>query len=236
MLNQIMKQIKSLIPKSWKRTIKKVAGKLSEPKRYKYCVELIHSNRCKKIMEIGTYNGENAMRMIKAAGRFHRPDTIEYYGFDLFELMDEKTLKKEVSKKPPTVDNVKTKLQNTGAQINLFKGFTHQTLPRFISTMPVMDFILIDGGHSINTISNDWKYAKKLMDQNTLVVFDDYWSGDYGKHKNAGCQHLIDRLDRNEFNVTILPEQDIFQTKSGTLKINYVLVKKALAKNHEIAF
>lgn len=87
MLNKIIKHVKSLIPKSWKRTVKKIAGKSDIPKRYKYWIELIKLNRCKKIMEIGTYNGENAMRMIKAAKRFHRSDRIEYYGFDLFELM-----------------------------------------------------------------------------------------------------------------------------------------------------
>lgn len=177
-------------------------------------------------MEVGTWNGERAMQMIEIARKFYHASEVEYYGFDIFELMRDETFVKEVSKKPPTMVEVEAKLHRTGAQIHLFKGFTESTMPSVLPTLPKMDLVFIDGGHSIETITNDWKWTQFAMSENTVVVFDDYWSGEWGKRKDAGCQSFIDSLDRTKFKVEILPIQDSFKKEWGTLKINFATVVK----------
>jgi len=83
-------------------------------------------------------------------------------------------------------------------------------LPTVIDKLPTMDFVFIDGGHSIKTICNDWHYVQKIMNQHTIVLFDDYWN-----IEEAGCKTLINNLDRDRFEVQILPPKDKFQKIGG---------------------
>lgn len=140
----------------WLRKISSVVGSLAGPRRYKNLFKIIRENKCRKIMEIGTWNGDHAVEMVKSACSNFQPKEIEYYGFDLFENALETALKEEFSKAaPPSLSSVKSKLEKTGAQIFLYKGNTRQVLPKVVGELPMMDFVFIDGGHSIETIKND---------------------------------------------------------------------------------
>lgn len=189
-------------------------------RRYQYLYKIIKGKKCRKIMEIGTFDGKHALKMIKTAKKFHG-ERVEYFGFDLFEGMNKKILEKEIAKKPITKEETKNLLDTTGCKINLFKGFTEITLPQNIEKLPKMDLIFIDGGHSLETIKNDWYYSKKLMNKNTVVIFDDYWN-----RNNAGCKKIIENIDREKYKVKILPIQDWFPKKTGVLKINFVRVTR----------
>jgi hypothetical protein len=46
--------------------------------------DYISKNKCKKIMEIGVADGENARTMVMVALRNFSPEEVEYYGFDFF--------------------------------------------------------------------------------------------------------------------------------------------------------
>jgi len=94
-----------------------------------------------------------------------------------------------------------------------------------------MDFIFIDGGHSIETIQNNWKYSKQLIHDYTVVVFDDF----YRDIENLGCKKILDSIDRNEFLVEILQPTDKFKKNQGVLCVNFVKVTKKLKlrKNYE---
>ena len=206
------------------RSIDKIRG-IERSLRYDYLYDTVKKKKCKKIMEIGVYKGERAIRMIRTAQTFCTPNEIEYYGFDLFEMMNDEIFKQEVSKKPFTLEQVKSKLEKTGSQITLFRGFTEKTLPEALPSLPIMDLVFIDGGHSIETIKNDWYWTQQIMDNNTIVIFDDYWSGEWGARTDAGCQSIINNLDPTEFDVKILPIQDSYKKEWGVLKINFVKVK-----------
>lgn len=171
-------------------------------------------------MEIGTWNGERAIKMINKAKEQQPADGIDYFGFDLFDEMDQATLKEELSKIPPSEDEVRTKLKETGANIHLFKGDTRDIFENGIKKLPTMDFVFIDGGHSLETIRNDWNYTKKLMDKDTVVIFDDY----YQNINEKGCKKIIDTLNREEFSVDILEPMNSFEKEWGTLNINFVRV------------
>lgn len=176
-------------------------------------------------MEIGTWNGQRSFLMIKTAQQFHPGSAVIYHGFDLFEEMTPEKLDQEISKLPPTRNEVLGKLQVTSAHIQLYRGDTRKTLPLVIKSLPPMDFIFIDGGHSLETIANDWHYVQKLMHQKTVVVFDDYWEN----REDAGAKPIIDKIDKKKFNVEILKPQDRFTKPAGVLKINFV---KVTAKNN----
>ena len=145
----------------------------------------------------------------------------------MFENLSSEILDKEFSKQPPYMEVVRAELSKIGAKIALYKGDTKKIFPEIISSLPKMDFIFIDGGHSLETIQNDWNYAKRLMHSGTVVVFDDYWP----ERVDAGAKPTVDSIDRSIYDVKILPEFDIFiKPYFKSLIIKFALVQK---RHHE---
>ncbi len=205
--------------------LKRIKRRLEQPKRYKQLFSEIRKIKAKNIMEVGTWNGNRAVQMIICAQEFvtNKPE-IHYFGFDLFESMDKEIHKQEISKWPPTQLEVEEKLEKTGATIHLYQGYTQETLPAQLAVLPKMDFIFIDGGHSFETVENDWNYSKQLMHEQTVVIFDDYWPNraDFG-----GSKRLVDSLNRNEYSVEIMPVTDRFNNVDfGKLVIQFAKVTK----------
>lgn len=191
------------------------------PYRYDQIFTEVKRIRPKNIMEIGVWTGERARKMINIASSFHPKDLIHYYGFDLFEIMDKEKYNSEISKQPPSLSEVQSKLDLTGANIHLYKGDTINTLPELDNNLPYMDFIFIDGGHSLDTIANDWHYASKLMKKGSVAIFDDYWPN----RIDAGSKKTVDSIDKNNFIVDILPVTDFFEkTEFGPLTIQLARV------------
>lgn len=198
-----------------------ITGLHFRPARYRYLDRLIREMKPGRMMEIGTWDGRNAKIMIREALKYR--DEVHYYGFDLFEDVHALDLGDEFnrSKVPPPERVVENRLRKTGARIHLIKGDTQKTLPENVPHLPVMDLVFIDGGHSLETIRSDWQSVKKLMDGDTVVVFDDYWN-----REDAGCKKIIEEIDRETFEVEILPVQDTFKKEWGLLKINFVRVSR----------
>jgi predicted O-methyltransferase YrrM len=193
----------------------------SGPQRYRNLFLTIQRTKAKRIMEIGTWSADRAIQMIKESRKYNSIEEIEYYGFDLFEEMNDETFKSEISKRPPLEADVYKKLTQTGAKISLYKGDTMKTLAEAVTALPKMDFIYIDGGHSHETIANDWKYSEMLMHENTIVIFDDYWLN----REDGGCKKIIDSLDRQKYKVELSKQLDTFDNKDfGRLEIRYAIV------------
>lgn len=200
---------------------------LSSTKRYKILLDLVFEFKCKTILEIGVYTGRRAKEMIETAGIHHPAEDITYLGFDLFEQMDEATLKNELSKMPDKYFDIRQKLERTGARIFLFKGWSKDTLPEFISKkedFPSVDLVFIDGGHSVEAITWDWTNVSKIMTNYTIVVFDDYYVDCPHLIEKFGCNEIIDGIDRNVFSVDILDTKDSFQNDWGDLNVCMVKV------------
>ena len=203
--------------------IKYFFGIWNEPKRYRQLYFLIGEIRAKNIMEIGTWRGERAKLMILEAQKHIPREEVSYYGFDLFETLSSEMMNAEFSKQPPLIETVRNELDETGARVNLYKGDTKKVLPEAISFLPKMDFIFIDGGHSLETVRNDWNYASNLMHERTVIVFDDYWP----EKLNGGAKPIVDAIDKSAYEVKILPRFDVF-IKSGfnRLVIKFAEVRK----------
>ena len=192
------------------------------PKRYHHLFDEIEKNKVTSILEVGTWNGNRAVEMIKKAQQ-NINSKIRYIGFDLFEELSSDLYKEELSKMPPSYDEVKTKLESLGADVSLVKGNTLQTLPEYVQNSEKVDFIFIDGGHSVETIKSDWEAVSQLMHDNTVVIFDDYWRN----RKAESAAPIVDVIDRSKYEVEILPEIDKFNNPDfGRLEISFAKVSK----------
>ncbi len=163
--------------------------------RYSNLLKQISKRQPRTLMEIGTWNGVHGSRMLKHA-RQYRKNAI-YYGFDLFEDMNTTIAKKEINPKAiVTREDVIKNFAKEGFTLNidyhLIKGFTNVSIPRFIATSKslreVMDFIFIDGGHSLKTISEDLENCVQLMDKDSVLLMDDY----YENRDDAGAKAVIE--------------------------------------------
>lgn len=205
------------------KLLKKIVSLKNRPRRYWHIFRAIKRIRPHRIMEIGTWSGDRALKMIKLAQKYYPYGEVEYYGFDLFELMTLNKFSNEVSKWPPSMAEVKTKLESTGARIFLYRGDTVDILPSTLKNLPKMDLIFIDGGHSLETIANDWLYSSMLMHSKTITIFDDYWLN----RSDAGARISVDSINRNEYNVKKLLITDHFKkTVFGELTIKLVQVTR----------
>lgn len=203
--------------------IKHLLGIWNEPKRYRQLYSKISDICAQNIMEIGTWRGKRARLMILEAQKHHSREEVSYFGFDLFETLSSETMNAEFSKQPPLMEMVKKELGTTGARIALYKGDTIKILPKVIDSLPKMDFIFIDGGHSLATVQNDWNYVSRLMHGGTVVIFDDYWPN----KTDGGAKPIVDAIDRILYEVRILPKFDVFINPDyGRLIIKFAQVQK----------
>jgi hypothetical protein len=123
----------------------------------------------------------------------------------------------------------KNKLQKK-ANVELYKGFTKKTLKNFTkNNSKKIDFIFIDGGHSIKTITNDWTYIKKLIHKKSITIFDDYYLNNKRLIKFYGCNKIIDNLE-NVFQFKKLLFTDNFFNMNKKLFIK--MVKVSFLKNN----
>ncbi|MHC4744882.1 MAG: class I SAM-dependent methyltransferase [Planctomycetota bacterium] len=187
--------------------------------RYAQIMDVIEEIKPSIICEIGTWNGHRATQMIQTAQRHNKE--IVYHGFDLFEEMDQYNMVSEMSKWPPRKSTVEQYLKPTGADIRLHKGNTRETLKMHT---PCADFYYIDGGHSEETIASDWDYVSQALPDHGVAIFDDYY--DEGP-EGMGCNRLVDGLNPDEWQVTILPHKTEAQYKDEGLNIRMVKVTHA---------
>jgi Methyltransferase domain len=198
-------------------------------RRYQNLLRMTYRLRPRSILEIGVYKGKHAQFVIETAKIFRSPDQIDYYGFDLFESQSHGDLVREFAKKPPSMDQVQTRLERTKANINLFKGYSRDTLPIFVKhcheTNKAVDLVFIDGGHSFETIETDWQYASELVAEGGIIIFDDFLSNTEEEVAGVGCQDLVSRLDPRRYSVQLLEPEDRYVNAWGTLRTRMVAVR-----------
>lgn len=141
--------------------------------RYSQLINIVRTRKPDNVIEIGTWNGARAIEMFNA-----HPE-INYTGFDLFEMASPYTDAKEYNVKPHnSLKQVQDRLNVIGMKATLIKGDTNETLKEWAENHPeTADLVYIDGGHSVETIRNDYNNALKLIKKYGVIVFDDYYHG-----------------------------------------------------------
>lgn len=203
--------------------IMRLLGMRTYPRRYEQILAEIDHVKPKTILEIGTNDGLNAVRMFDRASR-HRED-VEYFGFDLFENMSRSTFLHEFSLTVPAQDKVSAYMRAHGVtRQTLFTGNTVESMKS--AKLPKIDLAFIDGGHSQETVAADWRNLQKFLHSDSVVYFDDY--------PNWGIRPVVDSIDRKAWDVRILPVVDIFpvnrkfdpNSKESHMRFQFVRVAK----------
>jgi hypothetical protein len=196
-------------------------------KRYSQLTRALSHMSCENLVEVGTWNGRRAEELVTAALR--RNPAITYHGFDLFGALTEKELQKELSKRPPSQAEVEARLRRFQRRVStlgplrwggrrrfdfiLHQGYTRETLPAFRAESPDFraQFIFIDGGHSIETIRNDWENCSAVVDPRGAIFLDDFY-GNAQLAESFGCNHLVASLrGDSRWDVEVLPAADMIE-------------------------
>jgi predicted O-methyltransferase YrrM len=182
--------------------------------RYDNLVAEIDRVKPARIVEVGTCKGERSEMMIRAALK-HRLD-VEYVGFDLFEPPPEAEFSARTQ--PEALERVTLRLGGLGAKVTLVKGDSRKTLKH--PKVRNIDLAFIDGGHSDETVRSDFAAILPAMRPGAPIMLDDYWNYPGG----GGCNALVDGLDREAFEVTLLEPVDVFRKPYGELRTQMVKV------------
>ncbi len=163
--------------------------------RYEQLVRILEVVPHETIVEVGVAQGERGVQMCRV--NLSRGRKVHYIGFDLFEDLDDATAAAELNgKKVGTQDEVAARFKALADEFpglltaDLVKGNTKHTLPGFRWPSDGVDFVFLDGGHSIETIKSDFDAVK---DQASLIVLDDYYLAGQDTTK-YGCNSLVDGL------------------------------------------
>ena len=192
--------------------------------RKNYILKYIRRNKPKTILEIGVFNGAFAKRMLINATNSAN-GKILYTGVDLFEDLSSEVYKKEISlwaSKKDLVYKDLSKIKNT--KISLLKGYSRDLLPLLEGKMK-FDLILIDGGHSYETVKTDFYFAKKLVSSNGAIFFDDYVNKQGVINDGYGINKVVHEINRANYSVRISKNRDIFPKSYGLLLTRMVKVQ-----------
>lgn len=164
--------------------------------RFQQLYDFIETNKPHTVVEIGTWNGHSATRMFSEGIK-------KYYGFDLFEdgdaVIDEL---ENNAKKRCSIEEVQKFLKSY--DVELIKGNTRDTLKEFVKDKkPFVDLAVIDGGHSMGTIKNDFLTILKIMKPTGTIILDDYYYN--CPTPNVGAQSVLCNV---QIPYTVLPRAD----------------------------
>jgi hypothetical protein len=201
--------------------------------RYQHLISAVEETASKdkkqkpyRIMEVGVFNGSHSIQMIKRATSCGKTN-VEFYGFDLFEDMTLEKNEAEIGKSTLAKEMQEVfkylRSKTTAKIITLYKGDTQHKLPEVISTLPKMDIIFIDGGHSLATIHSDFYHAIKLaIPGKTVILLDDYYPSDMTK----GCAFLVENELKPSagFTVEVLEPEDVYADSGLVVKMVKVTV------------
>lgn len=188
--------------------------------RYKNLLEQIDLCRPQIIFEFGVWKGFSAIRMMKQAMQ-HRQDCF-YIGIDMFENITVEEAKwenhtKDLAIKKKVIALLKQELGPNrfcvvgGATKQVFRGVRRKILKGLLFRH-YADFIFIDGGHSVETITHDWFAAESIMNEKTVVIFDDY----YRDITDIGAFTTVEYIISQKcFNIEYLQPIDHFKTSDG---------------------
>lgn len=190
--------------------------------KYKeYLLTLLETMPISNILEIGVFEGKFGRKMLQTIHNSRPNSDIRYMGIDIFDDMNQEIVEKENSLFAPSKDIVERYLKKecSFAEIDLLKGFSNISLPKIKDKIHLFDLIYIDGGHSIETISSEWKYIKQHINKNCIVVFDDYYEG----NNEIGAKSVVDEINQSIFKVQ-LTDAKRYDTETGVFDVKQAIV------------
>ena len=216
-----------------KKNINQVAPDVNAA-RYKQLIKMVDFYKPKTIVETGTWNGGRAIQMAVAALQHH--DKVHYVGFDLFEDATVESDQYEMNTKAHnTVEAINNRLKEFAVKMfnegktftyELHKGDSKVTVPA-CKAVKDADFAYIDGGHSYETVKQDYENLKHIP----VLVFDDFFSEDQNKklphEDNLGVNKLTKEIEA--YAKLVLPSSDPV-LGGGITHLVFVATQKGVTK------
>ena len=149
----------------------------------------ILKSKPKIFLEIGVFHGVTARNICELLFKIHGND-FKYIGLDLFEESDEnknevipntefssnpikrfyfKYIKKQ---NPYSLEAVVELLEKFENNVHLIKGNSNKVLKKI--DMSKIDYVFLDGGHEYNTVLNDLNCCYEVVNNNGIILCDDY--------------------------------------------------------------
>jgi hypothetical protein len=180
-----------------------------------FFLEEIAKKKPKFFLEIGVFHGVTARNVCELLSSIHGSN-FKYIGLDLFEENDEN--KNEVipnttfssnpvkqfyykyikRQNPYSLEAVEELLGKFKNNIHLIKGNSNKVLKKI--DMSKIDYVFLDGGHEYNTVLNDLNCCYEVVNNNGIVLCDDY-----DLSSAPGVKKAIDEfVKENKFNCSII--------------------------------
>jgi predicted O-methyltransferase YrrM len=194
--------------------------------RKTFVLKHIKRNKCRNILEIGVFNGNFAYRMLKVAKEFSPSETIKYVGVDLFASnFSSKIAELEIALTPKHKNYVQQHLGMLGVKIDLHEGWSNSVLPNLIGKEK-FDLIIIDGGHSYETVKSDFENSVCLLAEGGSIFLDDYTNKKGVLYGKFGINQVVSEIDTSKFRVSISFNRDFFYKPYGVLVLRMVKIQQ----------
>ena len=174
----------------------------------------IERKKPKTFLEVGVFHGVTARNVCELLYKIHKND-FKYIGLDLFgesgENLNEAIPNKKFSnpfksfyfkyiKKidPYSIEAVNDLLKKFKDNVYLIKGNSNELLKKI--DVSKVDYVFLDGGHSYDTVINDLINCKVVVENNGVILCDDY-----DLSYAPGVKKAIDEfVDREQCDIKIL--------------------------------
>ena len=146
-----------------------------------YIIKNLFKDRCKTVLEIGTLWG-GAMLTMMASEYKSKFVSMDMFGGFYPDLLGEGNSDQDFGIN--TIELVDENIQYNNPyqhEYDLIKGSSHdkEVIDYVKENYPEIDLFFIDGDHTKKGVLQDWKDYSDLITSGGIVVFDDYWVGEY---------------------------------------------------------
>ena len=175
----------------------------------------IKQNKPKNFLEIGVFHGVTSRNVCELLYSIHGND-FKFTGIDLFSK-DTKFLKDEhipntkfsnplktiyykyiARLDPYSIKSVLRLLKKFQNNVNIIKGNSNKVLKEI--NLDEFDYVFLDGGHKYETVKNDLENLTQVINNNGIILCDDYDLSYAPGVKKAIDKHVFEK----KFNLKIL--------------------------------
>ena len=181
----------------------------------------------KNFLEIGVFHGVTSRNVCDLLEKIHGKD-FSFTGIDLFST-DNEIVKEEIIPQtkfsnplkkiyykyivkldPYSKESVEKLLSRHKENVNIIKGNSNKVLKEI--SLYKFDYVFLDGGHKYETVLNDLKNLKRVVENNGIILCDDYDLTYAPGVKKAIDEYVL----LNNFNLKILKSRFAEITKNST--------------------
>ena len=192
-----------------------------------FFLEHVNKRKPKNFLEIGVFHGVTSRNVCDLLHQIHG-DNFKFTGIDLFSTKSETSNEEHIpnttfsnplkafyynyiiKQDPYSIESVEKLLAGYKNNVNIIKGNSN----KIIKEIPLdeFDYVFLDGGHKYETVLNDLKNLIKVIENNGVILCDDYDLTYAPGVKKAIDEYVL----LNNLNLRILKSRFAEITKNST--------------------